>query len=109
MNVLSTLTAGEMAMAEKTAGLSIATLEDPNFPKVDLLAALAWVYDRRENPKTTFNDFKDSKTLEQIAEEQAADKARFCLATGVAPSEYDNLTQTEINAFIKEANRRSKK
>lgn len=46
---------------------------------------------------------------EQIAEEQAKDKARFCLATGVPPSEYDNLTQIEINAFIEEANKRAKR
>lgn len=68
MNVIQTLTAGEMALAEKTAGLSIATLEDPNFPKVDILAALAWVYSRREDNKVTFDDFKDSKTLTEITE-----------------------------------------
>ena len=68
MNVIQTLTAGEMAKAEKTAGLSIATLEDPNFPKVDLLAALAWVYARREDPKVSFEDFKDSKTLSEITD-----------------------------------------
>lgn len=68
MSVIQQLTAGEMALAEKTAGLSIATLEDPNFPKVDILAALAWVYARREEPKVTFNEFKDSKTLEQITD-----------------------------------------
>lgn len=68
MNIIQTLTAGEMALAEKTAGLSIATLEDPNFPKVDILAALAWVYSRREDNKVTFNDFKDTKTLNDITE-----------------------------------------
>lgn len=68
MNVLTTLTAGEMALAEKTAGLSIATLEDANFPKVDLLAALAWVYARREDPKVKFEEFKDKHTLTEITE-----------------------------------------
>lgn len=66
MNIIQQLTAGEMAYAEKTAGLSIATLEDPNFPKVDILCALAWVYVRREEPKLTFNEFKDSKTLDEV-------------------------------------------
>lgn len=46
--------------------------------------------------------------LDLIAKERAAEKARFCLATGVQPSEYDNLTQYEINAFIDEANKRAK-
>lgn len=45
----------------------------------------------------------------ELLEAQAKEKAQFCLATGVQPSEYDELTQYEINAFIKEANRRAKK
>ena len=68
MNVLQSLTAGEMSLAERTAGLSIATLEDPNFPKVDILAALAWVYARREDRTITFEAYKDSKTLEEISD-----------------------------------------
>lgn len=67
-NVIQSLTAGEMARAEKEAGLSIATLEDANFPKVNLLAALAWVYTRRDDNKVTFDAFKDTKTLEEITE-----------------------------------------
>lgn len=45
----------------------------------------------------------------ELLQEQAEDKAAFCLATGVQPSEYDALTQVEINAFIeavKKQNRR---
>lgn len=34
-------------------------------------------------------------------------KARFCLATGIAPSEYDQMTDDEVDAFIEEANRRA--
>lgn len=45
--------------------------------------------------------------LDLIAKERAKEKADFCLATGVAPSEYDNLTQYEINAFIEVANKRN--
>lgn len=41
--------------------------------------------------------------------EHAKQKAQFCLATGVQPSEYEELTQIEINEFIAEANRRAKK
>lgn len=29
------------------------------------------------------------------------EKAEFCLRTGIAPSEYDNLTKKETAAFIK--------
>jgi hypothetical protein len=35
-------------------------------------------------------------------------KASWCLVTGIAPSEYDRLTLTEIDAFIEEVNRRRK-
>lgn len=44
-----------------------------------------------------------------VAEQQAKDKAVFCIATGVQPSEYDNLTIIEIEAFIVEVNRQNKK
>jgi len=47
--------------------------------------------------------------LDLMARERAKDKAAFCLATGVQPSEYDNLTQYEITAFIDAANKRAKK
>lgn len=33
-------------------------------------------------------------------EEWAWDKAMFCLKTGIAPSEYDQLTDEEIVAFV---------
>lgn len=39
----------------------------------------------------------------------AYEKAEFCLATGIAPSEYDNLTQVEVEAFIKVFNKMNKK
>lgn len=35
----------------------------------------------------------------------AEEKAEFCLATGVQPSEYDNLTDEERDAFISLVNR----
>lgn len=33
-------------------------------------------------------------------EEAAHDKADFCLRLGIAPTEYDQLTDTEVAAFI---------
>lgn len=44
-----------------------------------------------------------------LVKTQAQLKAEFCLRTGVAPSEYDNLTQIEIEAFVKEFNRMNRK
>lgn len=46
--------------------------------------------------------------LDLIAKDNAKAKAEFCIATGVHPSEYDNLTQYEINAFIEAVNKRAK-
>jgi len=42
-------------------------------------------------------------------EARAEDKAVFCLATGVQPSEYEGLNQYEVQAFIKAANKRNSK
>lgn len=67
-NVIESLTAAEMSIAERTAGLSIATLEDPNFPKIDILGALAWVHAKRSEPTLTFKAFMESHTLDQITE-----------------------------------------
>lgn len=37
------------------------------------------------------------------------DKAKFCLTLGIAPSEYDQMTRAEVNAFIKQYNDSHKK
>lgn len=67
--VIENLTAAEMSIAERTSKLSVATLEDPNFPKVDLLGALAWVNAKRTDPTLKFKDYMESHTLEQITNE----------------------------------------
>lgn len=41
--------------------------------------------------------------------DQLIDKAEFCLATGVQPSEYDQLTDDERAAFVEVANKRAEK
>lgn len=46
---------------------------------------------------------------EDLVKTQAEQKAQFCLRLGIAPSEYDGLTQVEIEAFIKEFNRQANK
>lgn len=42
-------------------------------------------------------------------EREAAAMAEFCLATGIAPSEYAGLTDVERDALITEANRRARR
>ena len=56
-----------------------------------------------------FDAYDEKGLLTDVLKDQAEDKAKFCLATGVQPSEYDKLTQYEINAFVTEANKRAKK
>lgn len=65
-SVIETMKAAELSLAERKAGISIATLEDANYPKTDLLIALAWVIHKRENPTVTFEDFGMEYTLEDI-------------------------------------------
>lgn len=67
-HVIQSMTAMELSIAERTSKLSIATLEDPNFPKVDLLGALAWVVAKRAEPTLTFKAFMEGNTLEGITE-----------------------------------------
>lgn len=56
-----------------------------------------------------FPAFDRDEIMGDLLREHAKQKAQFCLATGISPSEYEELTQIEINAFIAEANRRAKK
>lgn len=56
-----------------------------------------------------FDSFDEQELYTDLLIEQARAKAKFCLATGVQPSEYDELSQIEINEFIREANKRAKK
>lgn len=43
-----------------------------------------------------------------VEEQHAYAKANFCLKTGIAPSEYDNLSLREIRIFIEVANEMAK-
>lgn len=67
-NVIKSLFAFEIAEAERVAGLSIATLEDPNYPKMGILGALAFVAQRRHNRELKYDEFMQTTTMEQIAE-----------------------------------------
>lgn len=68
-NKIETMKAAELSIAERTAGLSLATLEDPNYPKADLLIALGWVIAKRENQNLSFKEYGESYTMEEITEQ----------------------------------------
>ena len=68
-NKIETMKAAELSIAERTAGLSLATLEDPNYPKADLLIALGWVIAKREDQNLTFKEFGEKYTMEEITEQ----------------------------------------
>lgn len=68
-SVIEGLTAAEMAIAERVSNTSITSLEDPHLPKVELLAALGWVYAKRSDSSMTFKEYKESRTLTQITGE----------------------------------------
>lgn len=67
-SIFDTLKAAELSLAERTAGVSVGSLEDPNLPKVDLYIALAWVVYKRSNPTVTFKDFGNQYTLTEVME-----------------------------------------
>lgn len=51
----------------------------------------------------------DFQEVYELMKEQAETKARFCLGLSIAPSEYDQLTQIEIAAFLKVHKEQNKK
>lgn len=68
-NAIQTMKAAELSIAERKAGLSLTTLEDPNYPKADLLIALGWVVAKRNEPELTFEEYGNSRTLEEVTKE----------------------------------------
>jgi hypothetical protein len=44
-----------------------------------------------------------------VAEQRAWHKARFCLASGVQPSEYDQLTAFEVAAWLEAIEQRDRR
>ena len=72
VNKINTMSAKEMGLAERTAGLSLSTLEDPNYPKAELLAALGWVIAKRTDKELKYEDYAD-KTLEEITKDLGLD------------------------------------
>lgn len=67
-NRIETLSAKAMSQAERAAGVSITSLEDPNaLGKADILAALGWVIATRDEGYTgTYDEYADSHTLTEI-------------------------------------------
>ena len=65
MSKIDSLTAGQLARAEKKAGVAITSLEDPKTPKLGLLTALAFEVKKSEDPKTQYKDVEDL-TLSEV-------------------------------------------
>lgn len=62
---IKNLTMGEVAKIEELSGLSLASLQDENKPKGKLMAALAFVIKRREDPKFTL-EMANNMTMAEI-------------------------------------------
>ncbi|GAA5154803.1 hypothetical protein GCM10023340_38930 [Nocardioides marinquilinus] len=57
MSRLSELNAYEVAQAERAAGMSYDSLFDDDAPKVGLMGALAWQFERRTQPALEYDDY----------------------------------------------------
>ena len=73
---INKLTLGEVATVEDMAGLPIAALSDDSKPKGKLLVALAFVINKRTNPKYTKLEAEaltmdDISTLIGVSDEEA--------------------------------------
>ena len=62
---IKNLTMGEVAKIEELSGLPLASLSDDNKPKGKLMAALAFVIKRREDPKFTL-EMANNLTMAEI-------------------------------------------
>jgi len=63
---ITKLTIGEVATVEEMAGLPIAALGDPDKPKGKLMVALAYVINKRSNPKYTKFE-AEQLTMEEVS------------------------------------------
>lgn len=62
------LTAFEVAQAERTAGMSMATLADQMVPKMPLVGALGWVLTKRGEPTLTYDAYMKRHKSHEIQE-----------------------------------------
>lgn len=69
---ITNLTLGEIATVEELAGVGLAALADEKAPKAKLMAALAYVKTKRENPKYTMRE-AEGLTMQQVSDLFAAE------------------------------------
>ena len=67
-NSIEDLTSWEMIQAEKVAGVSAMQLEQGGPGTTALLVAFAWQFERRLNPKLTFEEYARNHTLAEVTE-----------------------------------------
>lgn len=60
----SQLTLGEVAKVEETCGIALSEMDAPDKPKGKALAALVWVFKRREDRAFKFTDALDMTLAE---------------------------------------------
>lgn len=70
------LTIGEIAKVEELSGLSVSNMGDADAPKAKLMAAMAYVVKRREDPKFKFEDALNMKMAEIDAIVEAKDEPK---------------------------------
>lgn len=70
---ITNLTLGEVATVEELAGRSLSTLNDENTPKGKIMAALAYVIIKRDDPKYTMRQ-AEGLTMEDVNKLFTADK-----------------------------------
>ncbi len=58
MNIKN-LTIGEIATVEKLSGISLTQIKDKTAPKARLMIAIAYVMEKRTNPKVKVSDIED--------------------------------------------------
>ena len=70
---ITNLTLGEVATVEELSGRSLSTLGDESAPKGKLMAALAYVITKRDDPKYTMRQ-AEGLTMEDVNKLFTADK-----------------------------------
>ncbi|AWN04113.1 tail assembly chaperone [Rhodococcus phage Peregrin] len=119
-------TYAELVEYEDLAGEPLDALNDSDRPRLKKIAYLGWIRAKRTQKGISFQDYientdatrimadafgeqsEEKKRRDELLDARAQKKARFCLYTGVQPSEFENLTLREQSAFVEAAEEKYK-